>query len=489
MARPTFERKLAIGVALLFIPPAGFAIGIVLALRARGSLADPSTLAAALVIGGLAIAAYLALVAWGFGRAMIRSLRAIARGAELIVTVNPDHRIYLDSGDELEETAEQINRLADRWGVSRRALAAEAARAEQIVSAERAHLEAVLEHLDEGVVVVTSQGAVALANRAAADLLGAEEPLLGRNVLELIPGKPLLSLLTRVRAGEPVRTRTMLRCASGIIEARITSLVQDAGRVEGLILALHDTRAAAARRPSLKGMGLVSGESSEPGPDRPLLYDLSYFEKVSRTFVPEERDLRLAEITFAVLDTETTGLRPLAGDRVVSVAAVRLEAGRVRAQEAFDALVNPSRPIPAASTRFHGITDAMVADAPASGEVLKRLQRFVGTAPLVGHDTAFDLEFLDTEARRAGLPPLSGGRLILDTRLISRLIHGPSVSHSLEAVAGRLGVTIQARHSALGDALATAEILKRLLELARQRGIETLGDLLDALRHGRPNPQ
>lgn len=487
MARPSFERKLAIGVAALFVPPAALGVAIVLALRARGSLADPATLAAALVIGGLAIAAYLAVVAWGLGRTVIRSLRAIEHGAELMGTVNPDHRIELGTGDELEETAEHINRLADRWSSSRRALAEEAARADEMVSAERAHLGAVLEHLDEGVVVVTGQGVVALANGAAVDLLGAEGSLLGRSVLEFVPGEPLLSLLARVRAGEPVRARTTLGGPDGVIEARITSLVRETGQIDGMILTLRDAEGAEGRRPRLKGMGLVSGESSaEPGPDRPLLYDFSYFESVSSAFHPGDRDLRLAQITFAVLDTETTGLRPLGGDRVVSVAAVLLDAGRVRSQEAFDALVNPGRPIPAASTRFHGITDAIVADAPACREVLTRLRRFLGNAPLVGHEIAFDLEFLDAEARRSGLPPLSAGRLILDTRVISLLIHGPSLSHSFEAVAGRLGVTIQARHSALGDALATAEILKRLIELAGRRGIETLGELLDALRRRRP---
>jgi DNA polymerase III subunit epsilon len=487
MARPSLKRKLAIGVAALFVPPAALGVGIVLALRARGILSDPSILAAALVIGGLAMTAYLAFVAWGLGRTVIRSLRTIARGAELMATVNPDHRIAIATRDELEETAEYINQLADRWGASRRALAEEAARADQVVSAERAHLGAVLEHLDEGVVVVTGQGAVVLANRAAADLLGIEGSLLGRSVLELMPGEPLVSLLARVRAGEPVRERTTLQGPVGVIEARITSLVRDAGRVDGMILALRDAGGATSRRPLLKGMGLVSGESSaEPGPDRPLLYDFSYFERVSRTFHLETRDLRLGELTFAVLDTETTGLRPLAGDRVVSVAAVLLDAGRLRSQEAFDALVNPGRPIPAASTRFHGITDAMVADAPPAGEVLSRLRRFVGDAPLVGHEIAFDMEFLDIEARRSGLPPLSAGRLVLDTRLISNLVHGPGLSHSLEAVAERLGVTIQSRHSALGDALATADILKRLIELAARRGIETLGGLLDALRRRSP---
>ena len=486
MTRQTLERKLAIGIVALFVPPALLGVVAVLLLRARGVLADPADLAVALAVAGLALAIYLALTAWGLGRLLIRSMRAVGRGAELMATVNPDHRIELRTGDEIEALGEHVNRLADRWAASRRALGEEAARAERALAAERVRLEAILEHLDEGVVVVTGQGSIALANRAAGELLGAEGPLLGRSLLELLPDEPLPGYLARVRAGDPVRVRTSLRGPGGAVEARITSLVRDARGIDGLILALRGPEGGGRR---LKGMGLVSGESiSEPGPPRSLLYDFSYFEAVTRALAPGGPDRRLAEMTFVVLDTETTGLRPAAGDRVVSVAAVPLAAGRVRRQEAFDALVNPGRPIPAASTRFHGITDAMVAEAPGIGEVLTRLQGFLADSPLVGHEIAFDLDFLDAEARRAGLPSLSAGRPILDTRLISHLIHGPDLSHSLEAVAARLGVTIEARHSALGDALATAEILQRLIDLARLRGIDTLRGLLDALRRGRPSP-
>ena len=487
MPRRRFERRLVTGVLALFVPPAGLAVAAVLALRQHGALADPATLATVLVIGSLALTAYLALAAMALGRVLGRSLRAVAHSVELMATVNPDHRIELHTGDEIEDLAEDVNRLADRGGAARRALGEEAARASRSLAAERARLAAMLEHLDEGVLVVTGQGTIALANRPAVELLGGAGPLLGRSVLELMPGEPLTTCLARVREGQPVRVWTSLRGPEGPFEARITSLAPDARGVDGLILALRGADGARSRRRLLKGMGLVSGEAiAEPRPERSLLYDFSYFEAVSRTLDAALHGRRLAETTFGVLDTETTGLDPRAGHRVVSVAVVLLDRGRVRAQESFDALVNPGRPIPAASQRFHGITDAMVANAPPIGEVLSAVGRFLADAPLAGHEIAFDLEFLDAEAGRAGLPPLGEGRPILDTRLISCLIHGPDIPHTLEAVAERLGVTIQARHSALGDALATAEILARFIELAGRRGIVTLGDLLDAVRRGRP---
>ena len=164
--------------------------------------------------------------------------------------------------------------------------------------------------------------------------------------------EPLVGYLARVRAGEPVRVRTLLHGSHGAIEARITSLALDARGADGLILALRGAAGSMPPSRTPAGIGLLSGESiGEPGPARSLLYDFSYFEAVSRTLDAVTRGRRLADLTFAVLDTETTGLRPLEGDRVVSVAVVLLDRGRVRGQEAFDVLVNPGRHIPAASTR------------------------------------------------------------------------------------------------------------------------------------------
>jgi DNA polymerase III subunit epsilon len=489
--RGGLERRLVLGVLALFAVPTVVAGAVLLLLQSRGALADSSGLMVALVVGGMILVAYLAFVAHGLGRGLVRTIRDIGHGAELIATANPDHRLEVRTGDELEDLAEDINRLADRLSEARRGLASEAARTARDLADEQARLVAIVEHLDEGVVAVTAEGRISLANRVASELLAADTPLLGRSLLELVEPDPLADLLASVRAGEPVAGRITVRTALGPIEARITPLVHAGGAVYGLILALRDpaesgTRAssrAGASSPTLAGAGFVSGEgTAEPFPERPFLYDFSYFDAVARTVGADDRSRRLADLAFVVLDTETTGLRPREGDRVVSLAAVIVRGGVVRAQEAFDALVRPARPIPAASTRFHGITDAMVAAAPLIDEVLPAFRRFAADCPLVGHEIAFDLDFLDAEARRLGLPPLGAGRAILDSRLISHLVHGPGISHSLEAVSARLGVAIRARHSALGDALATAEIFARLLDLLARRGISTLGDLLEALR-------
>lgn len=497
MARRSLERRLLSGVLALFALPTMVAGGALYLLYRRGVFAEPATLAATLAVGGLTLMGYLAVVTYGLGRALVGHLRTIRRGVELIATANPDHRIALRTGDELEALAEEVNGLGDRLSAARRELELEVARATRAFAEERARLAAILADLDEGVLAVASDGRVSLANGAAGELLARGEPLLGRSLVDLVEPEPVAGLLERMRRGEPVSGRIELRrSGQGTLHARVTPLTDADARPIGLILAIRDpTRSAggsAAARPAVGAFsrpaaGLASGvDASEPGPRRPPLYDFSYFNAGSGEAGAAVRARRLTESTFVVIDTETTGLRVQEGHRVVSLAAVRVGSGMVRAHEAFDALVHPGRLIPAASTRFHGITDAMVAAAPPMGEVFPALVRYAGEAPLVGHEIAFDLGFLDAEALRLGLPRLARNRAVLDTRLISRLVHGPEIPHSLEAVSERLGVTIIARHSALGDALATAEVLVRLLGLLARRGITTLGELIEALeRHPR----
>jgi len=121
---------------------------------------------------------------------------------------------------------------------------------------------------------------------------------------------------------------------------------------------------------------------------------------------------------------------------------------------------------------------------PPLDVVLPAFLRFAGNAVLVGHEVSFDLQFLAPEAQRLGLPSLTT-RPVLDTRLLSRSLHGPAEEHSLETVALRLGVPVVGRHSALGDALTTAEIFVRLLAVLRNRGVSTLGEALEAVRRAR----
>lgn len=135
------------------------------------------------------------------------------------------------------------------------------------------------------------------------------------------------------------------------------------------------------------------------------------------------------------------------------------------------------------STR--GKADALVAAAPPIDVVLPAFARFAEGAVLVGHEVSFDFGFLTRDAKRLGLEPLASTHPVLDTHVLSRLVHGTGVEHSLEAVARRLGIALIGRHSALGDALTTAEVLVRLLGFLYRRGLRTVGQTVAAMRAAR----
>jgi len=493
------ERKMTLGVFGLFAPPTVVAGLVLLFLYRRGTLEEPRALLTAVLVGLVAMMAYLALVAHGLGASLVRTIEALRHGAELMATVNPEHRLEVRTGDELEALAREINRLADRLRLARDGLAERLEVETRALRTEHSRLTVVLDGLADGVVVAGPDGRIALANPAARRLLNEGNALLGAPVSDLVGHDSLGPSLTGRASTAAGPQRLVVKTATGVALHAILAPVLDQGRMAGFVLVLRDPTHEPSNDPAsgspthgglgqpsprLVGAGLRSGTAAHvPGPVRPDLYDFSLLDEVERHIGPAGRERRLDELSFVVLDTETTGLRPGAGDRVVSLAGVRVIGMEVKRQQAFDALVHPGRSVPPESVRFHGISDADLAGAPSLDVVLPAFLAFAGDAVLVGHEVAFDLDFLAPEVVRLGLPPLTA-RPVLDTRLLSRSLHGPGADHSLEGAARRLGVTVVGRHSALGDALTAAEILVRLLALLKGRGVETLGDLLRASRAG-----
>lgn len=162
-----------------------------------------------------------------------------------------------------------------------------------------------------------------------------------------------------------------------------------------------------------------------------------------------------------VFDTETTGLNPETGDRVIEIAAVELDDFKLTERQ-FHVYINPEREIPAGAIDVHGITNEFIADKPKFAEVVDGFLAFIGDAPLVAHNAEFDFRFLNAELKRLGKPPLDPARMV-DTLAIARSRH-PGAAASLDALCKRYGIDLSRRtkHGALIDSEILAELYVEL---------------------------
>jgi len=181
----------------------------------------------------------------------------------------------------------------------------------------------------------------------------------------------------------------------------------------------------------------------------------------------------LARLTYAVIDTETTGMNPRLGDRVTEIAVVVVRDGKMA--ETFGTLINPERSIPPFITSLTHISHEMVKDAPRFADICEELLRVMEGHVFVAHNAEFDWRFIRAEVERATGRRLAGPRLCT-VKLARRILpHLPS--RRLDALSYHYGVANDARHRAGGDAAATAQILLRLLAEARDRDVRSWDDL------------
>ncbi|MCA1654307.1 MAG: DNA polymerase III subunit epsilon [Sphingomonadales bacterium] len=157
-----------------------------------------------------------------------------------------------------------------------------------------------------------------------------------------------------------------------------------------------------------------------------------------------------------VLDTETTGLSPAGGDRMVEIGCIEM-INRCETGREFHAYFHPERPMPSEAEAVHGLSDVFLSDKPKFPERADELLVFIGDAPLIAHNAGFDFGFLNHELERCGRDPVCLSRMIC-TLVLARSKH-PGAKHSLDALCTRFGVDRSQRikHGALLDPLTPAE--------------------------------
>ena len=163
-----------------------------------------------------------------------------------------------------------------------------------------------------------------------------------------------------------------------------------------------------------------------------------------------------------VLDTETTGLDPSDGHRIIEIGCVELD-DHFPTGRSFQRYLDPQREVPAEAERIHGISSAMLAGKPKFDEVAEAFMEFLGDAPLVIHNASFDLKFVNAELAKIGKSPIPAARAI-DTIEMAK-IKLPGVRYSLDELCKRFGIdlTVREKHGALLDAELTAQVYLELI--------------------------
>lgn len=208
---------------------------------------------------------------------------------------------------------------------------------------------------------------------------------------------------------------------------------------------------------------------------RPEFYDFDLFDQ--QVYSSELQNVTLKDIAYTVFDTETTGLNPSGGDEIISIGAVRIVNGKLLYNDIFEQLVNPNRSLPKSSIKIHGIAPEMLEGQPDIKTVLPQFYNFTEETVLVGHNVAFDMAMLKVKEEATGVKFTAP---VLDTLLLSAVVNPEQDSHNIEAITKRLGINVIGRHTAVGDAITTAEMFMKMIDLLAEREIFTLKDAVEA---------
>ena len=449
----------------------------------------PRLLATYTGVAAIIIMLVILLVWQLFDRYVAAALQSLARHMQTALHADipvgdqsvKNHEVYQylgpisDAADELVQAYQALKSEQGNSGFDKEAHAVQSRQ-----------LAAILRDLDVGVLVMNRQHEILLYNQEALSVINRPECVgLARSALLLFDGGDLLAAVNQTfeqcaKPGGRAVVNISLKVAREPrhLTVKIAPVVGDDGLVTGYMLLFADSVNLSSSRYIEQDAKAVNASSISGSvsvlPSRPEFYDLDLFNRI----LPEELEhCPLYALDYVVFDTETTGLDPSGGDQMISIAAVRIVNGRVLTGECFDELIHPGMPVPEQSTVFHGITDEMLVGKPDIKKILPRFVEFVGDAVLVAHNAPFDMKFIELQSETCQI------RLdnpVLDTVLLSAFVHDHSNKHTLDVLAERYGVCIQGRHTALGDALATAHIFLKLVKQLSCRQINTLNEAINA---------
>ena len=381
------------------------------------------------------------LAGWFVYGAVVEHINGIDRLRAATIALAVDERAVVPTSESLSMDVE-LNRLHG-------ALSDWAASVSERSTAPDQRLQAVVASMAQAIMVITDAGQVSLVNHSARELLGAQRVKVGTSAFAALTRESVVLAMTTAQGSAGACDATLVSVSGDVLQARVVALEHHGGAV----ICIDVDAPTVPHR-------------SEIECDLTLHDQLPSATEISSSTM-------LNELPVLVLDTETTGL-DATNDRVISIGAVRVHGKRIYRGVAFDRLVNPARSIPRRSSAVHGITDAMVRDAPNFDQVFSDFMPMMRHVVVVGHNVAFDLAMLRRECELAQLPwqePVS-----LDTLALASALNLGVPSLHLETLAEYLSVDVHGRHTALGDSLVTAEVYLRLLNLLQEHSVATLGE-------------
>ena len=198
------------------------------------------------------------------------------------------------------------------------------------------------------------------------------------------------------------------------------------------------------------------------------------FQKLEKEFrfLARARGNTLDQLSYIIVDTETTGLEP-AQSELTEIGAIKVEGKELK--DIFSSLIHPKKPISPEITRLTGIDDELVRDYPPAADVLAKFFEFIGSAILVAHNVEFDIPFLKHHLKIENDKELTNETIC--TVKVSRYLLPQLPNHKLHTVANHLGLVVANRHRAMGDAELTYQVWLKFLDLLRDKGINHKPDL------------